>query len=77
MLITTRKDSHKKSLKALAAEVLQQNTQCNEILKYVQLKKIIPLSRSTIWMRVKEETFPKPVLLVDRSVGWRKEVNNG
>jgi len=33
----------------------------------------IPLSKSTIWQRVKEGTFPAPVKLSPRVTAWRVE----
>jgi len=33
----------------------------------------IPLSKSTIWARVKDKTFPAPVKLSPRVTAWRVE----
>jgi len=47
-----------------------------EIEGYVRLSeliKIVPFASSTVWRKVKEGTFPKPVKLSDRITAWRKE----
>jgi prophage regulatory protein len=41
-----------------------------EILRLNQVKQRCGLSRSTIYSRVKEGTFPPPVDLGPNSVGW-------
>ena len=40
------------------------------ILRLPQVKARTGLSRSTIYLRISEGTFPKPVSLGDRAVGW-------
>lgn len=40
------------------------------ILRLPQVKSRTGLSRSTIYSRVKQGTFPAPVLLGERAVGW-------
>ncbi len=40
------------------------------ILRCKQVQARIGLSRSTIYLRVAERTFPKPVSLGARAVGW-------
>ena len=40
------------------------------ILRCKQVKDWTGLSRSTIYLRIQEGTFPKPVSLGARSVGW-------
>lgn len=40
------------------------------ILRLPAVKTITGLSRSTIYLRVAEGTFPKPVSLGRRAVGW-------
>jgi prophage regulatory protein len=32
---------------------------------------LVPLSRSTLWAKVKEGSFPKPVRLGPRTTAWR------
>ena len=41
------------------------------ILRFRELKQIIPLSRSTIWRKVKAGEFPMPLALGKAAVGWR------
>lgn len=40
------------------------------ILRLPAVRKSTGLSRSTIYLRVAEGTFPKPVSLGSRAVGW-------
>lgn len=40
------------------------------ILRRKQVEKRTGLSRSTIYLRIKEGTFPQPVNLGSRAVGW-------
>jgi prophage regulatory protein len=40
------------------------------ILRRKQVEKRTGLSRSTIYLRIKEGTFPKPINLGERAVGW-------
>lgn len=40
------------------------------ILRRKQVQARVPLSRSTIYQRVSDGTFPKPVKLGARAVGW-------
>lgn len=40
------------------------------ILRRKQVEKRTGLSRSTIYLRIQEGTFPKPVNLGARAVGW-------
>jgi prophage regulatory protein len=42
----------------------------NTILRLPAVKSRIGLSRSTIYLRISEGTFPKPVKLGLRAVGW-------
>ena len=45
-------------------------------MKYVrmsQLTGIIPMSKATIWRKLKDGTFPKPIKLGDRITAWRME----
>jgi len=41
------------------------------ILRRKQVEREVGLSRSTIYQRIKDGTFPAPVKLGLRSVGWR------
>ena len=40
------------------------------VLRFPLVKARIGLSRSTIYLRIAEGSFPKPVILGDRAVGW-------
>jgi len=40
------------------------------ILRRKQVEKRTGLSRSTIYLRIQEGTFPRPVNLGSRAVGW-------
>ena len=42
----------------------------HSILRLPTVKTITGLSRSTIYMRISQGTFPKPVSLGGRAVGW-------
>jgi prophage regulatory protein len=42
----------------------------NAILRLPDVKTRTGLSRSTIYLRVSEGTFPEPIKLGDRAVGW-------
>lgn len=41
------------------------------ILRRKQVEAATGLSRSTIYQRVKDKTFPAPIALGPRAVGWR------
>ncbi|RQW27246.1 AlpA family phage regulatory protein [Rhodobacteraceae bacterium CH30] len=34
---------------------------------------LLPISRATLWRRVQNGTFPKPVKLSERTTAWRTE----
>lgn len=42
------------------------------IFRFPEVKRVSGLSRSTIYLRIKEGLFPKPILLGPRMVGWRE-----
>lgn len=42
----------------------------NSILRLPEVKSHTGLSRSTIYLRIKEGTFPPPISLGARAVGW-------
>lgn len=46
------------------------------ILRRKQVETKVGLSRSTIYSRVREGTFPKPVSLGPKAVGWIEEEVN-
>jgi prophage regulatory protein len=37
------------------------------------LTKILPVSQASIWRKVKNGTFPKPIKLSDRITAWRMD----
>jgi prophage regulatory protein len=41
------------------------------ILRRGQVEKEVGLKRSTIYQRMQEGTFPRPIRLGERAVGWR------
>ncbi|CAE6825355.1 AlpA family phage regulatory protein [Paraburkholderia sp. 1N] len=41
------------------------------ILRRKQVEREVGLSRSTIYQRIKDGTFPRPIRLGARAVGWR------
>ncbi|MEM5295634.1 AlpA family transcriptional regulator [Burkholderia sp. JPY481] len=41
------------------------------ILRRKQVEQVVGLSRSTIYQRIKDGTFPRPLSLGGRMVGWR------
>ena len=42
----------------------------HRILRLPEVKRSTGLSRSTLYLRISEGTFPKPVNLGGRAVGW-------
>ena len=40
------------------------------ILRFPEVKRLSGLSRSTIYLRIAEKLFPRPILLGPRMVGW-------
>ena len=46
------------------------NQQSLRILRRKQVENRTGLSRSTIYLRLQEGTFPKPISLGPRAVGW-------
>jgi prophage regulatory protein len=46
------------------------------ISRYVrvnQLTQLIPISKASVWRKVKEGSFPKPIKLGERITAWRME----
>lgn len=41
------------------------------ILRRGQVEQEVGLKRSTIYQRIQEGTFPRPIRLGERAVGWR------
>ena len=48
-------------------------TNTNRILKLPEVIQVTGLARSTIYLRMKEKTFPRHIKLGQRSVGWLEE----
>jgi len=42
-------------------------------IRLSQLRTFIPFSKSTIWLKVRQGTFPPPVKLSARVTAWRVE----
>ena len=42
-------------------------------IRLPEVLRLIPVSKSTIWLRVKEGRFPRPVKLSERCTAWRVE----
>ena len=40
------------------------------VIRFPQLIKLIGLARSTVYVRIAEGTFPKPIKLGVRAIGW-------
>ena len=47
------------------------------ILRLNDVMRRIGLSRSTIYQRITEGTFPKPISLGDRAIGWLESEVDG
>lgn len=45
----------------------------NKILRLPEVKEITGLSRSSIYLAMKEGTFPKSIPLGKRSIGWHSQ----
>jgi prophage regulatory protein len=48
----------------------QQNFDSVSILRLPQVKALVGLSKSTLYSRIAEGSFPAPISLGGRSVGW-------
>ena len=49
----------------------------HKVLRLPSVKELTGLSRSTIYLRIKNGEFPKPISLGDRAVGWlEKDVDD-
>jgi prophage regulatory protein len=42
-------------------------------LRQAQVLQFVPISKSTLWRRVRTRTFPEPVKLSERITAWRVE----
>ena len=44
-----------------------------KLLTFAQVSEAVALGRSTVYQRIKEETFPRPVSLGPHCVRWRSD----
>lgn len=49
---------------------MQQETNTKRILRLPQVQKLVGLSRSSVYSRIQAGSFPRPVSLGGRAVGW-------
>lgn len=42
----------------------------DRFLRLSEVLKIFPISKSTLWLEIKEGRFPAPVRLTERTVAW-------
>jgi len=42
------------------------------LLRIKQVMQVVPLGRSTIWLKVKQGKFPQPVKLSERCTAWKE-----
>ncbi|MBM3790902.1 MAG: AlpA family phage regulatory protein [Acidobacteria bacterium] len=40
------------------------------LVRFRELRRTVPLSRSTIWRKVRDGSFPKPIRMSKSAVGW-------
>ena len=43
----------------------------DRILSWPEVKRMVPLSRVTIWKLRQRDAFPKPIRLSESRIGWR------
>lgn len=43
------------------------------LIRFSELKKRVPLSRTTVWRLVRAGTFPKPIKLAANVSAWRED----
>lgn len=51
----------------------QANLPATGFIRLAQLVLLIPLGKSSIWRKVKEKRFPKPIKLSENVTAWRCE----
>ena len=51
---------------------LSQRVTCDRILRLKEVLRIVALGRSTLYLQIKRNAFPKSVLISRRSVGWKE-----
>ncbi len=49
----------------------------HQILRLPEVKSRVGLSRSSIYLKISNASFPKPIVLGERAVGWlESDINN-
>ena len=43
----------------------------DQLLRFAQVRELVPLSRTTLWRKIRDGTFPAPIKLSDHARGWR------
>lgn len=46
----------------------------DQLLRFSQVRELISLSRTTLWRKIREGTFPAPIRLSEKARGWRLSV---
>jgi prophage regulatory protein len=60
------------SMQGHSAFMENQSMSPERILRFPEVKRLSGLSRSSIYFRISEGLFPRPILLGRRMVGWRE-----
>jgi predicted DNA-binding transcriptional regulator AlpA len=68
-----RKDRASRSKPAAIREATPRSNEPLRLLRFRQLREIIPWSRTTCWRAVRERRFPAPVRLSKNTVAWRSD----
>jgi prophage regulatory protein len=55
----------------MAAQVIRQAQSDKALLRRRQVEQLVQLSRSTIYAKVKKQTFPAPYRIGEKAVAWR------
>lgn len=50
----------------------EQRNSHDRILRFREVKEMVGLGKTTLYARIKEGSFPKPISLGGRAVGWIK-----
>lgn len=51
---------------------METNEMEQKLLRFRELRNAIPLSRSTIWRKVNDGTFPAPIQISKVAIAWLK-----
>lgn len=49
---------------------MEKNELQEQVIRYRELKRIVPLSRSTVWRKSRAGEFPMPIPLGSSAIGW-------